>query len=543
MDVAAENPFAALNRIPGLRQLLLLAGLALAIAAGVTAAFYVREPTYTLLFSSVSQQEASEIVTALGGNGIPHKVDPKSGAILVAADQLQEARLKLASQGLPRGAGAGFGLEIMQETGSFGSSQFMENARYTHALETELARTVSTLRPVQSARVHLALPEASVFLRKRREPSASVLVNLFPGRELDKAQVASIVHLVASSIPGMESTRVTVVDQQGRLLNAPGDPSALGLSTQQFEYAQRIEQSYTERIIGLLAPMLGPDRIRASVTADMDFTEREETREAFDPESTVVRSEQVAEDRATAPGSLAGGIPGALSNTPPPPVVAANAANPAAAGAGAPAGAAEGSARTATPINESTRRTRNYEVDRTLSRTRAPTGTIRRLSVALLVDHKRSVGDDGEVSTQPLSPQEIEEITRLVKEAVGFDEKRGDSVSISNISFYEKPEEEEPEEPGMFDSLPLLDIARNVGAGLLLIALAFAVLRPVMRGLGSTGAPGMIAAPGSTAGSGYTGPSAAALSFDDKVNVARQLADKNPERVAQIVRAWMQNDG
>ncbi len=546
MEAVETSPLAALNRIPGLRQILLLAGLAIAITAGVTAAFYVREPAYAMLFSNVSQQEAGEIMDALNGSGIAHRLDPKTGAILVAAEQVHEARLKLAAQGLPRGSG--FGLEIMQDTNTFGSSQFMETARYHHALETELSRTISTLRPVQSARVHLAVPESSVFLRKRKEPSASVLVNLYPGRDLAKAQVASIVHLVASSIPGLESDRVTVVDQQGRLLNAPGDASALGLSTQQFEFTERIEQSYTERIVGLLNPMLGSDRVRATVTADIDFTEREETREEFDPENTAVRSEQVAEDRNAGGAAAIGGIPGALSNTPPPPVVANNAANPPAPNqqGAAPPAAESTQAALAGPVNESMRRTRNFEVDRTLSRTRQPTGSIRKLSVAVLVDHKRVEAEDGSITAQPLEQQEIDEITRLVKEAVGFDEKRGDSVSVSNVSFYEKPAAPEPEEPGLLDSPGLFDAARNVLAGVLLLALAFAVIRPIMRGLGIGGggaSPAMLpAAQSATAGGYAAAPTRAPLSFDDKVSVARQLADKNPERVAQIVRTWMQTD-
>lgn len=542
MDSAAASPLAAIYRVPGLPQLLMLGGLAIAIAAGVTAAFYVREPSYTMLFGNVGQQEASEIMNALSGNGIAHKLDPKTGAILVSADQVQEARLKLASQGLPRGSGTGFGIESMQENGALGSSQFMENARYTHVLETELGRTISALRPVQSARVHLALPESSVFLRKRREPSASVLLSLYPGRELEKAQIASIVHLVASSIPGLEPERVTVVDQQGRLLNAPGNDSALGLSTQQFEYAEHIERSYTERIVNLLAPMLGPDRIRATVTADLDFTEREETREDYDPASTVVRSEQLAEDRASAGATVNGGVPGALSNTPPPPVVAANAANPTANSTASPAPADSSTAVTTQPLNESTRTTRNYEVNRSLSRTRQSIGSIRRLSVAVLVDHKRITDDSGETTTKPLSAEEIDDLTRLVKEAVGFEEKRGDSVNVSNISFYEKPAEEEPEEPGMFDSVPLLDIGRNLIAGALLIGLAFAIIRPVMRAFGNSAGRGLLPA-GAAPGEGYAAAARAPLSFDDKVNVARQLADKNPERVAQIVKSWMQNDG
>jgi flagellar M-ring protein FliF len=347
----SDSPLALIYRIPGLRQLILLAGLALAISAGVTAAFWMKEPGYTVLFSNVTQQEAGEMVDALNATNIAHRVDEKTGAILVPSAKVQEARLKLAAQGLPRGSGSG--LEMMEGGNGFATSQFMETARYHHALETELARTISTLRPVQSARVHLALPETSVFLRKKREPSASVLVNLYAGRDLDKSQVASVVHIVASSIPGLEADKVTVVDQHGRLLNAPQDASQLGLSTQQLDYVQRVEESYTERINSLLTPMLGADRVRATVTAEMDFTEHEETREQYDPEKSIVRSEQVAEDRRNDSSATAGGVPGALSNTPPPPAVANNAAQPAKPGATPPPGAAGAPAAASTAANGS----------------------------------------------------------------------------------------------------------------------------------------------------------------------------------------------
>lgn len=549
---ASDSPIALIYRIPGLRQLILLGGLALAISAGVTAAFWMKEPGYTVLFSNVTQQEAGEMVDALNTTDIPHRIDEKTGAILVPAGKVQEARLKLAGQGLPRGSGSG--LDMMDSGGGFATSQFMETARYHHALETELARTISTLRPVQSARVHLALPEASVFLRKKREPSASVLVNLYSGRDLDKSQVASVIHLVASSIPGLEADKVTVVDQHGRLLNAPRDASELGLSTQQLDYVQRVEESFTDRINSLLTPMLGADRVRATVTAEMDFTEHEETREQYDPEKTTMRSEQVAEDRRNDGSATAGGVPGALSNTPPPPVVANNAAQPtpgakpgAATAAGATDGSA-GSAATASAVNESMRRTRNFEVDRTLSHTRQPTGQLKRLSVAVVIDDKRTTEEDGTVKTEHLPQEEIDNVTRLVKEAVGFDEKRGDTLSVSNIAFYTKPAEEAPAEPGLLDRPGLMENGRNLLAAALLLALAFVVIRPIMRGLGlgGTGLPnasgGMIGVAGPGGGGAAQVVARAPLSYDDKINVARQLADKNPERVAQIVRAWVQTD-
>jgi len=348
-------------------------------------------------------------------------------------------------------------------------------------------------------------------------------------------------------VPELESSAVTVVDQQGRLLSSPDDDEQMNANTKQFDYARRLENSYAERIVSLLAPMLGPDSVRATVSAELDFTVREETREAYDPEGRVMRSEQLSEDRRMGPGGP-GGVPGALSNTPPE------------SGPEAAAAQAQGQTGTGTeasPLNESTRSTRNYELDRTLSRTVQPTGTIRRLSVAVLVDDRRIVAEDGSVSTQPLTTTELDELTRLVREAVGFDAARGDSVSVSNVSFFEAEAPPPAEEPGFFASPTVRSIIRQGLWAALLIALALGVLRPIIRSL-SVGLTGAGAAasqavaysrgPSPRPAGASAGSAAAAaverapLSFDDKVNVARQLADRSPERVAQIVRGWVQSD-
>lgn len=532
-NAVAVGPLAVLDRVPGLRQLLMLGALALSISAGVTAAFWAREPGMSLLFSNVADRDAGEMINVLSASGIPYELDRSSGALMVPSERVHEARLKLAGEGLPRGAG--FGLEIIEGDTGFSTSQFMESARYHHALETELARTIGNLRPVQNARVHLALPKQTVFMRDRKAPSASVLVHLFPGRRLEEAQVASIVHLVASSIPDLESGAVTVVDQQGRLLTSPDGDTEMGLSTRQFEYVRRVEESYANRVVELLTPMLGPNRIRATVSAELDFTIREETRENYDPDSAVVRSEQTSEDRKLGGASGPGGIPGALSNQPPQ-------AGPEAAQAQA---AAESGEATSTSLNESLRRTRNYEVDRTLSRVVQPTGTVTRLSVAVLVDDRRVVDDKGNASTQPLTTTELEEVTRLVREAVGFDAARGDSVSVSNVSFFEETLPE-LEEPGFLDNPSMRGLLRQGLWAVLLIALALGVTRPIVRSL-SVGLTGTAVAPAATpAGYGAIGAPAqerAPLNFEDKVTVARQLTDRNPERVAQIVRGWVQTDG
>ncbi|MCL4791228.1 MAG: flagellar M-ring protein FliF [Gammaproteobacteria bacterium] len=539
-DNQLVNPFAQLTRLPGMRQLLILIGLAASISIGVTAAFWMSNPGYTVLFSNVSDKEASEIVNALTSAGIPYKLDNRSGAVTVPGEQVHAARLKLAEQGLPKSSG--FGLEIMEGGSSFSTSQFMENARYQHALETELARTISSLQPVQSARVHLAVPKSTVFLGKKQAPGASVLLQLYGGRSVTDAQVSAIVHLVASSIPELEAGKVTVVDQTGRLLNSPEDGTELGLSTRQLDYVHRIEESYVKRVENLLIPMLGAGRVRTTVTADVDFTQREETQELYDPE-TVVRSEQVAEERARGAGLL-GGIPGALSNQPPAPVPAATvAANPA-----VPADAANAQAAAAAPAqpdNESIRRTRNFEMDRTLSHIKQPFGGIQRLSVAVLVAEKTVTDEEGNVSSEKLDEQELEALTRLVRDAVGYDEKRGDTVSVSSMAFYQAADTAaEVEEPGFLQNPAVQSYGKQALAAILVLVVAVVLVKPLLRAL-AAGAPAASGGQAALAGPGgnYAADVRAPLSYDDKVSVARQLADKNPERVAQIVRAWVQSDG
>lgn len=534
------NPFAQLTRMPGMRQLLILIGLAASISIGVTAAFWMSNPGYTVLFSNVSDKEASEIVNALGSAGIPYKLDNNSGAVTVPAEQVHAARLKLAEQGLPKSSG--FGLEIMEGGSSFSTSQFMENARYQHALETELARTISSLQPVQSARVHLAVPKSTVFLGKKQAPGASVLLQLYGGRSVTDAQVSAIVHLVASSIPELEAGKVTVVDQSGRLLNSPDDSSELGLSTRQLDYVHKIEDSYVKRVENLLVPMLGAGRVRTTVTAEVDFTQREETQELYDPE-TVVRSEQVAEERARGAGLL-GGIPGALSNQPPPPAQAAAATpNPAIPADAANAQAA--AAAPAAPDNESIRRTRNFEMDRTLSHTKQPFGGIQRLSVAVLIAEKTITDDEGNVVPEKLDDAELEAMTKLVRDAVGYDEKRGDTVSVSSMAFWQPPENTAPaEEPGFLQSPAVQSYAKQGLAAALVLIVVLVLVKPLLRALAG-GAPAAAGNQAALAGPGgnFAADPRMPLSYDDKVSVARQLADKNPERVAQIVRAWVQSDG
>jgi flagellar M-ring protein FliF len=551
-DNQFANPLEPLTRMPGMRQLLVLIGLAASISVGVTAAFWMKDPGYTVLFNNISDKESSQVISVLGSSSIPYQIDEGTGAIKVPSEQVHQARLKLAEQGLPKSSG--FGLEIMEGGNGFSTSQFMEGARYHHALETELARTIGSLQPVQSARVHLAVPKSTVFLGKKERPSASVLLQLYAGRTLNEAQVAAIVHLVGSSIPDLEPSQVTVVDQTGKLLSAPDDASELGLSARQLDYVRKVEDGYVARVENLLVPMLGAGRVRTTVTAELDFTQREETQELYDPE-TIVRSEQVAEDRNNGSG-LSGGIPGALSNQPPPPapVAAAGEQPPAAAaapGAAIPAEAAAAQAAAtvaATPENESVRRTRNYEMDRTMSHTKQSVGNVKRLSVAVLIDEKRVTAEDGTVTSAKVPPEELEAIQKLVRDAVGYDEARGDTVSVSSMAFYQSPPVEEPEEPGLLQSPTVQSVGKQALAAALILVVALVLVKPLLRALAGGGAAGQPGVPayaggGGGGGAGLPPEQRVPLSYDDKVSVARQLADKNPERVAQIVRAWVQADG
>src|SRR5271170_4701028 len=302
-----------LTEIPGLKQVGLLAGVAAAVAAAIWLVLWSQGQNYTVLYGQLSERESGQVMDALTAAGIEFKLNP-SGAVSVPESKVQEARIRLASQGLPQSDS--MGIEMIQKESALGTSSMMETARYQSVLETELARTIIKVQGVQSARVHLALPKPSVFLRDARKATASVMLQLYPGRRLEPGQVAAVVHLVASSVPELSASDVTLVDQAGSLLNSPDENAEAAASTRQFAYTRRLEQSFQRRIIDLLEPMLGAGRVRATVTADLDFTVTEETRENYDPQKTAVRSEQTSKETRKG-GDGAEGIPGALSNQPP----------------------------------------------------------------------------------------------------------------------------------------------------------------------------------------------------------------------------------
>src|SRR5271170_3224729 len=356
-DIVPSAPRSLLEAIPGLKQVGLLAGVAAAVAAAIWLVLWSQGQNYSVLYGQLTERESGQVMDALTAAGIEYKLNP-SGAVSVPESKVQEARIRLASQGLPQSDA--MGIEMIQKDSALGSSSMMESARYQSVLETELARTIVKVQGVQTARVHLALPKPSVFLRDARKATASVMLQLYPGRRLEPGQVAAIVHLVASSVPELAASDVTLVDQAGSLLNSPDEKAEQAASTRQFEQTHKLEQSYQQRIIQLLEPMIGPGRVRATVTADMDFTVTEETRENYDPQKTAVRSEQTSNEQRRG-GDGNEGIPGALSNQPPGTSGAPNIPGAATPGNPAPAGDAQAGAASSGPSSSAQRSTRNFE--------------------------------------------------------------------------------------------------------------------------------------------------------------------------------------
>ena len=544
-----------------LKPLLLLIGIAMAVAAGVTVVLWSRGPTYSMLYANLGTQDQAQITQALDAAQIPYRMAPGSNSIEVPAERLNDARLKLAGQGLPEGGG---GFALMDKDPGFGVSQFMENARYQHALEAELARTIAALRPVEGARVHLAVPRQSAFVRDRKGASASVFLQLKQGRRLEQEQIQAIVNLVASSIPDLEANQVTVVDQQGRLLSSPEGHDQFAVREQQYDMIHRLEDDYAQRIEALLVPLVGPGRVRAQVVAQMDMAVTEEAHEQYKPDSQVVRSEQTSES-ITKDGSGTQGVPGALTNQPPPAGVAqpppgsGPAAKPVGAGgAAATAAAAATSGVAGLPgagVNDSTSKqsTKNYEIDRTLAYTRQPAGRLRRVTVAVLIDNLRAVGKDGKARETPISKEQLDHINQLVKDAVGYDESRGDSVNVVNASFNQETpapaEEGELESPKIWESPLFLDIAKIVGGLVVLLVLVLSVLRPLVKNLITPAAQQMSvqvlprsAGQESAAPQALPGAQAAAVNHEQQVMQARTLVNQDPKRVAQVVRGWVAKD-
>ncbi|VAW77405.1 Flagellar M-ring protein FliF [hydrothermal vent metagenome] len=544
MAMVKQETVRGFQGLPALRQIGLMIGLAASVALGVAVVLWSQEPNYTVLYASLGNKDAGEVVDALKTSGILFKVDQNTGAVMVASNRMHDARMQLAKEGLPEGGSMGF--EMLQKDQGFGTSQFIETARYQRALEGELSRTISTLRNVESARVHLAIPKRSVFLRDRSDPTASVMVSVYSGRSLDEEQVAAIVHLVSSSVPHLEPKKVTIVDQRGNLLSNGAGGDKMAPSSSQFAYNRKLESTYTDRILKLLEPIVGPGRIRATVNADLDFTVTERTQESYNPDLPALRSEQISEDtsRDTAGAS---GLPGALSNQPPEDALLQD-----------PNAPDDGTDTTNTSGNSSKRSVRNYELDKTISHTRLASGNIRRLSIAVVVDNKLELDEDDELVNKPWSTDELERFTSLIKESVGFEGQRGDTVNVINVAFVPPEEIEEVPEASLMEQPWVWDVAKQAVGALGLLIVVFGVLKPVMRSLAEKGAQNqqqqmaLAAAAGNPDAGGQDqlslsggNPQLAAPQggYEQNLETAKGAVSEDPKRVAQVVKNWVGEDG
>ncbi len=542
--VPADGFGARLAAMPAKAKLMLGVGIAALISIIVATVLWSSQGDYKVLYANLSDKDGGAIIAQLSQMNVPYRHADGGSAILVPAAKVHDVRLKLATAGLPKGSVVGF--ELM-DGARFGQTQFQERLTFQRGLEGELTRSITAMAAVQNARVHLALPNQNGFFREQQKPTASVMVTLRAGRTLDRSQIAGIVHLVSSSVPEMAPKAVSVLDQTGALISAPPNASGAGLDAQQLQYVNQIESGYTKRILELLEPVVGRENLRASVTAEIDFSQTEATSEEFRPNqgadaTPAVRSQQTSEQTGANP-ALPTGVPGAASNT------------PAAAPAAPMTGASQPLVTAGT--NGSTGNTRreavtNYELDKTVRVTRNATGNIKRVNAAVVVNHRTTLDAKGKSTTTPLTAEEIEKLTALVQESVGFNKERGDSVRVVNAPF--KVEVVDKNELPWWKQPEVLDMLRAAGVPLSLAFIAllvvFGLIRPAMRAANPPPAP----APGATLDAvvddeqalpGLPAPDVKSLEAPrstERLEQVRALAKENPAAVANIVRGWVSGE-
>ncbi|NBA95766.1 flagellar basal-body MS-ring/collar protein FliF [Pseudomonas sp. R5(2019)] len=564
-----------LSQMTMLRQVGLMVGLAASVAIGFAVVLWSQQPDYRPLIGSLAGMDTKQVMDTLAAADIAYNIEPNSGALLVKSEDLARARLKLAAAGVAPSDGS-IGFEILDKDQGLGTSQFMEATRYRRGLEGELGRTIASLNNVKAARVHLAIPKSSVFVRDERKPSASVLVELYQGRSLEPGQVMAIVNLVAASVPELTKSQVTVVDQKGTLLSDQAENNELAMAGKQFDYSRRMESMLTQRVHNILQPVLGNDRYKAEVSADVDFSAVESTSEQFNPDQPALRSEQsVNEQRSSSLGPQ--GVPGALSNQPPGPATAPQTTGGAQAAAGMVQPGqplldangqqimdpATGQPMLAPyPADKRLQSTRNFELDRSISHTRQQQGRVNRLSVAVVVDDQVKINPaNGETTRAPWSADEMARFTRLVQDAVGFDASRGDSVSVINVPFA-ADRGEVIAEIAFYSQPWFWDILKQVLGVVFILALVFGVLRPVLNNITGNGKQqagsgidgdvelgGMGGLDGELANDRVTlgGPQSILLpspseGYDAQLNAIKSLVAEDPGRVAQVVKEWINSD-
>jgi flagellar M-ring protein FliF len=552
LDLPPENRnalSAGLSRLESAQKIKLGLGAFGLLAIALALFFMGQQPDWRVLYTNLNDKDGGAIIAELTTMNVPYKYTEGGGAIMVPSDKVHDTRLRLASQGLPKGSVNGF--ELM-EANRFGMTQFQERLTFQRGLEGELTRSIQSLSSVQAARIHLALPNQNGFFREQQKPSASVLLTLHPGRTLDKAQVAGIVHLVASSVPEMNPKAVSVVDDAGTLLSATPDGASQGADTQKLQYTQQLEQLYTRRILDMIEPLVGEGNVKAQVSADIDFSLVESTSEQHRPnqggEPGAVRSQQLVED-GTPPVAQPAGVPGATTNQPP-----ATGTAPI-NGEAAPLGVAANGDKAGTMRKESVI---NYEIDKTVKVVREASGTVRRLSAAVVVNHRSTTDPKtGKPVTTAIPPEQLEQMTALVRETIGFKQDRGDSVNVVNAVFnVATPVEEVP--VAWWKQPENMELARSMAWPVGMLGMALLVLMGLVR-------PGLklMKAPAKPTPVTPAVPQLDALineeperpglpmPVDDgkptheqlRLADAKRLAMENPVAVANIVKGWVNGEG
>ncbi|QFY41868.1 flagellar basal body M-ring protein FliF [Candidatus Methylospira mobilis] len=564
IEVSASSPVASFFSSAIGRQLIITLGVAAIAAAMAGVWLWGQEPEYRVLLANFSDRDGGAIVGELQKMNVPYKYAEGGGAILVPAAQVHDTRLKLAAQGLPKGGNVGFELMSNQK---MGVSQFLEQVNFQHALEGELARSIETIGSIQSARIHLALPKPTVFTREQQKPTASIIINLHPGRYLDQAQVNAIVHLVASSVPDLHPKGISVVDQNGNLLSEPmNEQNSSGPNPAQLKYIHDVQNDIVKRIESILTPIVGAGNVRAEATAEVDFSRSEQAAENYKPNpppNTAIRSQQSSESVGSS--TTASGIPGALSNQPQAPAQSSALINPQ---------QPDISAAPQTPVNTHKDETTHYEVDKTVQYIQRPMGGMKRLTVAVVVNYRKP-GDNPGSPAQALSDAETQQLNNLVKEAMGYSKERGDSFSIVNSPFLSAAPEKLPELPWWKqpENIALAkEVARYLLLGIIILVLYRRALKPLLARLNDVmfPPPPTPALPaGQEAGevAPETGePGLAALQtqltqqveaeeeideltgqprserptlYQEKLKRTRELARNEPRLVAQIIQGWL----
>lgn len=561
-----------LNKIPGydtLRTLpkTALIGLGAALIALIVAILmWSRGPTYQVLFSNLDDRDGGAIVSALGQMNVPYQFNTNGTAILVPEDRVHDVRMQMASQGLPRSGNAGF--ELLDQS-RFGASQFTEQVTYQRALEGELANSIKAVHAVKEARVHLAMPRETLFVRDRQSPTASVVLSLYPGRDLSEGQVSAISWLISSSVPNLQADKVSIIDQNGRLLTAPA--GEMGADNQQRNFVNDIEYRAVQRILTLLNPLVGPGNVRAQVTAEVDFSRREQTSEVYKPNQqpgqAAVRSQQTSSSLQRNPQQPQG-VPGALSNQAPNNATA-NLVNPPAAPTQPQAPAAAGNDTAATNTtqtadvaastdpslvslaeqarllqntgNARNDSTVNYEVDRTISHVKGPMGQLSRLSVAVVVNYRNTDKDN-----QPLDQEELDKIRDLVKQAVGYSAERGDSLSVVNGQFNEQGDIDTPFWKNPEYRELAMELIKYVVFAFILFMAWRIVINPIVQGLiqAKAVADARVERQKEDAAREHAAEQRAAemSRYEENLNTARKLAHDDPRAVAMVLRSWLNKD-